>query len=62
MVTTEGDWRQDGFVIVRGLWAAERVEKLKEIADFCWGQWVSRAGWMLHPWHHHREHQRTCTA
>jgi hypothetical protein len=31
----EGDWRRDGYVVVRGLFDAERVAKLRVIAERC---------------------------
>ena len=37
----EGDWRRDGYVVVRGLFDPERVAKLKVIAERCLVQKVS---------------------
>ena len=37
----EGDWRRDGYVVVRGLFDPERVAKLKVIAERCLVQHVT---------------------
>ena len=35
----EGDWRRDGYVVVRGLFSADRVAQLRHIAEHCITQW-----------------------
>jgi hypothetical protein len=35
----EGDWRRDGFVVVRGLFSARHVQRLRDTAEACLTQW-----------------------
>jgi hypothetical protein len=35
----EGDWKRDGYLIVRGLFDAARVEQLLKVSEHCMHQW-----------------------
>eukprot|EP01052_Picozoa_sp_SAG31_P033353 SAG31_NODE_3757_length_3912_cov_2.865460_1_plen_85_part_00 len=35
----EGSWKNDGYVVVRGVFDAKRVSELRSIAEHCINQW-----------------------